>query len=205
MPSLFRIHDWPLTTKGTICALTTAAIPPCVMGALGMYQGMFTLSPYDRPLYLAGAVAMSALSLLVFRAFTQQTGRIAALITQLNLHASRSTTESGGEGGQTSDGGSGTMEKALSLSQAQEAHLMASTTTMHGLTSSIENMAEHIARSATVAEQAVTHAQSGSMVLNKTMLGIGYMRLQVQDTAKRLQHLETHACEVSEIGQRIAD
>jgi twitching motility protein PilJ len=149
-------------------------------------------------------VGAAALSLVVFRAFTQQARHIATLTAQLKLHTSPSAA-SNGDGSQTSEGVSSALEQTLTLIQAQAVHLTESMTTMNGLAVSIERMAEHVALSATVAEQALTNAQHGTTAVQDTVQGIQRMRIHVQDTAKRIKHLDEHAQEVSEIGERIAD
>jgi len=154
-------------------------------------------------LYLVGLVGAATLSLAIFRTFTRQAHHIATLMAQLKLHTAHPAAAS--KGSQPSDGVNSALEQTLALIQAQAAHLTESMTTMNGLAASIERMAEHVALSATVAEQALTNAQHGTTAVQDTVQGIQRMRIQVQDTAKRVKHLEEHAQEVSEIGERIAD
>ena len=197
------MNGWSFTTKFVVFAVALACIPPLLMGVQGLYpptSGAFTL---DRMLCLVGLVGAAALSLAVFRAFTQQAHHIATLTAQLKLHTSHPSAASNGS--QTPDGVNSALEQTLALIQAQAAHLTESMTTMNGLAASIERMAEHVALSATVAEQALTNAQHGTTAVQDTVQGIQRMRIQVQDTAKRVKHLEAHAQEVSEIGERIAD
>src|SRR6266446_488808 len=197
------MNGWSFTTKFVVFAVALTCIPPLLMGVQGLYpptSGAFTL---DRMLCLVGLVGAAALSLAVFRAFTQQAHHIATLTAQLKLHTSHPSAASNGS--QTPDGVNSALEQTLALIQAQAAHLTESMTTMNGLTASIERMAEHVALSATVAEQALTNAQHGTTAVQDTVQGIQRMRIQVQDTAKRVKHLEAHAQEVSEIGERIAD
>src|SRR5436853_2604074 len=197
------MNSWSFTTKFVVFAVALTCIPPLMMGVLGLYPptaGAFTM---DRMLSLVGLVGAAALSLAVFRDFTQQARHIATLTTQLKLHTSQPSAASNGS--QTPDGVNSALEQTLALIQAQAAHLTESMTTMNGLAASIERMAEHVALSATVAEQALTNAQHGTTAVQDTVQGIQRMRIQVQDTAKRVKHLEEHAQEVSEIGERIAD
>ena len=197
------MNGWSFTTKFVVFAVALACIPPLLMGVQGLYpptSGAFTL---DRMLCLVGLVGAAALSLAVFRAFTQQAHHIATLTAQLKLHTSHPSAASNSS--QTPDGVNSALEQTLALIQAQAAHLTESMTTMNGLATSIERMAEHVALSATVAEQALTNAQHGTTAVQDTVQGIQRMRIQVQDTAKRVKHLEEHAQEVSEIGERIAD
>ena len=199
------MNGWSFTTKFVVFAVALTCIPPLLMGVLGLYpptSGDFTM---DRMLCLVGLVGAAALSLAVFRAFTQQARHIATLTAQLKLHTSQPSAASNGNSSQTPDGVNSALEQTLALIQAQAAHLTESMTTMNGLAASIERMAEHVALSATVAEQALTNAQHGTTAVQDTVQGIQRMRIQVQDTAKRVKHLEEHAQEVSEIGERIAD
>ena len=197
------MNGWSLTTKFVVFAVALTCIPPLLMGVLGLYPptaGAFTM---DRMLCLVGLVGAATLSLAVFRTFTQQARHIATLTAQLKLHTAQPSAASNGI--QTSDGVNSALEQTLTLIQAQAVHLTESMTTMHGLAASIERLAEHVALSTTVAEQALTNAQHGTTAVQDTIQGIQRMRIQVQDTAKRVKHLEEHAHEVSEIGERIAD
>lgn len=203
MSGLFGLQEWSFTTKCVTFALGTTLVPPLLLGAAGWphtFAGPMTL---DRLAYLAGAVGATVLATVIFRAFTQQAERIARLTAQLNAYTS--TAVAGSDGGTPTDGVSVAFGKAMSLFKSQEAHLETGTATMQGLTSSIEHLASQVAQSAAVAEQTATQAQQGTSTVQRTLHGIRAMQVYMQETAKRIQHLDTHAVEVQEIGQRIAD
>jgi twitching motility protein PilJ len=199
-----RMHTYSFAMQSVIFALATALIPICLMAALGMIPAISDATTLGRLLPLAGLVGAAMAAVSTFRVFTKQAHRIATLTAQLQYTPPPLTVHPN-EASQKLDGVNNTLEQAIALFQAQEAHIATSTATMHELTASIEHMAEHVARSVTVAEQAVTHAQHGTMALHRILQGLQYMHLQVQDTAKRMQHLEEHTYAVSKIGQHIAD
>ncbi len=203
MAGIFRIQEWSFTTKCVVFAVNTTLVPPLILGALGFYNSIHTLSTVDHLVYLGGAVVAGGLALMIFRSFSQQADRIVQLAARLKEYSVPSTSSV--DGGQASDENAGGIGKAWNLFRVQEATLAASTATVQDLTTSIEHMAAQVARSATAAEHTVTYAQQGSATVQHTLQGIRMMYIQLQDAAKRIQHLETHADEVREIGQRIAD
>ena len=199
-----RMNVYSFAAQSVIFALATALIPVCLMAALGMIPAISGATTPGRLLPLAGLVGAVTVAISTFHVFTKQAHRIAMLTAQLRYTPPPLPAPTN-EGSHRPDGMKHALEQAIALFQAQEAHIATGTATMHELTASIEHMAEHVASSVTVAEQAVTHAQHGTTALHRILQGLQYMRLQVQDTAKRMQHLEEHTYEVSEIGQRIAD
>ncbi|MGE3541026.1 MAG: methyl-accepting chemotaxis protein [Candidatus Tectimicrobiota bacterium] len=204
MPSLFRVHDWSLSTKFGVGAVTTAAIPPLLMGALGVFQPDAAGTSTERLLYLAAAVCAVGLAGTTWRVFTQQASQITALITQLHMHIPRRAAEAA-ESGRGAEGAAGVCEKTLALLQSQTEHLAASVATVDDLTASIEHVAEHVALSATTAEQTLSSAQQSATTVQSTVHECRQLRLQLQDSAKRIQHLEEHAQEVQGLGAGIAD
>lgn len=204
MPSIFRVHDWSLSTKFLTGALTTAAVPPLMMGALGMFQATPAGFTTDRLLYLASAVCAAGLACTTFSVFAQQASRISGLIAKLTMQAARPSGESA-DSPQGQGGTSSAPEKTLALLQTQTEHLASSVATMDGLTASIERVAEHVALSVTAAEQTLTNAQHGVTAVQSTAQESQHLQLMLKDTAKRVQHLEAHVQEVEAIGAGIAD
>ncbi len=204
MPSLFRVYDWSLSTKFTIGVMTAVAVPPLAMGALGLFRPLAPGLTIDRMLYLAAALCAIGLVYATFRAFSQQASQITTLITKLNTQTPRLSGDPA-EHPQGTEGGNGPIEKTLALIQSQTEHLATSVTTMEGLTSSIEQVAEHVALSATTAEETLTNAQHSVTTVQSVAQGCQHLRLQLQDTAKRIKHLEEHAREVEALGASITD
>jgi twitching motility protein PilJ len=70
---------------------------------------------------------------------------------------------------------------------------------------SIQQVSENAALSATVGEQATANARQGAQVVQDTIGGMGRIREQVQETAKRIKRLGESSQEIGEIVQLIDD
>jgi twitching motility protein PilJ len=73
------------------------------------------------------------------------------------------------------------------------------------MASSIQQVSENAALSATVAQQSLSTAKQGTMAVQNTIEGMNRIRDQVQETAKRLKRLGESSQEIGEIVQLIED
>ena len=70
---------------------------------------------------------------------------------------------------------------------------------------SVRQVSENAARSAVVAQQALQNARQGTESVKNTIAGMGRIRDQVQETAKRIKRLGESSQEIGQIIQLIDD
>ncbi|MBX7219013.1 MAG: HAMP domain-containing protein [Blastocatellia bacterium] len=98
-----------------------------------------------------------------------------------------------------------TAEHLATGSEAQAAQIVDTSAAIDEMSVSIQQVSENAVLSATVAEQARTNARQGAEVVGKTIQGMGAIRQQVQETAKRIKRLGESSQEIGEIVQLISD
>jgi twitching motility protein PilJ len=90
-------------------------------------------------------------------------------------------------------------------SEAQASQIVDTSAAVEEMAASINQVSENAAASATVAEQARANAEQGTRAVTRTIEGMGAIRDQVQETAKRIKRLGESSQEIGEIVQLIGD
>jgi twitching motility protein PilJ len=90
-------------------------------------------------------------------------------------------------------------------STVQATQIVESSAAIDEMTVSIQQVSEHAALSATVAEQALANARQGTTAVQNTIQGMSRIRAQVQETAKRIKRLGERSQEIGAIVQLIGD
>ena len=98
-----------------------------------------------------------------------------------------------------------TAEHLAQGSTVQATQIIESSAAIDGMAVSIQQVSEHAALSATVAEQALANARQGTAAVQNTIQGMSRIRAQVQETAKRIKRLGERSQEIGEIVQLIGD
>ena len=90
-------------------------------------------------------------------------------------------------------------------SDSQAKQIVATSTAVDEMASSIQQVAENTAESSAVAEEARQNASRGSDAVRDTINGMERIRDQVQETSKRIKRLGESSQEIGEIVQLISD
>jgi methyl-accepting chemotaxis protein len=98
-----------------------------------------------------------------------------------------------------------TAEHLAHGSETQSAQIVDTSAAIDEMAVSIQQVAENATVSATVADQARSTAQQGARAVDRTIAGMGAIRDQVQETAKRIKKLGESSQEIGEIVQLIGD
>lgn len=94
-------------------------------------------------------------------------------------------------------------EQLSAGSEEQASQIGDKTAAIAEMTNSIQQVAENAILSATVAQQALGNAQTGAVAVQDTIMGMNRIRIQVQETAKRIKRLGERSQEITEIVQLI--
>jgi len=137
---------------------------------------------------VTGAIADS------FNYMLEQLRRIVSDVQDATLQVSSSAAEI-----QT------TAEHLAQGSEAQAMQISNVAAAIEEMAVSIQQVSENAALSATVGEQATANARQGAQVVQDTIGGMGRIREQVQETAKRIKRLGESSQEIGEIVQLIDD
>ncbi|QGJ71224.1 Hypothetical protein PBC10988_29280 [Planctomycetales bacterium 10988] len=90
-------------------------------------------------------------------------------------------------------------------SEAQATQIVDTTEAIEQVARSIQEVARNSAESAQVAEEARSNARKGTEAVHNTILGMGRIRDQVQEVAKRIKRLGESSQEIGEFTQLIGD
>lgn len=96
-------------------------------------------------------------------------------------------------------------ESLTAGSVQQSAQIIEASQTIEQINESIRYVAHTASTAAGVAENALANARSGSQSVQKTIDGMDAIRVQVQETAKRVKRLGESSQEIGEIVQLIGD
>ena len=129
-----------------------------------------------------------------FNYMIQQLRGIVARVQETTLEVSASANEV-----------QATAEHLAQGSTVQATQIIESSAAIDGMAVSIQQVSEHAALSATVAEQALANARQGTAAVQNTIQGMSRIRAQVQETAKRIKRLGERSQEIGEIVQLIGD
>ncbi len=98
-----------------------------------------------------------------------------------------------------------TAEHLAKGSEMQSSQIVDTTAAVDEMATSIQQVSANSETAARVAQEALDSARSGSSAVGRTIDGMGNIRDQVQETAKRLKRLGESSQEVGEIVQLIGD
>jgi methyl-accepting chemotaxis protein len=135
-----------------------------------------------------GAIADS------FNLMIGQLRGIIAGVQEATLHVSSSANEI-----------RSTTEHLSRGSDSQAMEIAEASAAIDEMATSIAQVSENAAVSATVGAQALANARQGTLAVRNTMDGMGRIRDQVQETAKRIKRLGESSQEIGEIVQLIGD
>ncbi len=90
-------------------------------------------------------------------------------------------------------------------SESQASQLLETSSALGQMAVSIQQVAENVTESSTVAEQARANAQVGRQAVQRTISGMNRIREQVQESSKRFKRLGESSQAVGEIVQLISD
>ncbi len=96
-------------------------------------------------------------------------------------------------------------ERLAEGSEDQSRQILDTSSAIETMARSIQRVSENAQSAAGVAEDALKNAQRGNDAVTKTVEGMGAIRQQVQETAKRIKRLGESSQEVGEIVQLIGD
>jgi twitching motility protein PilJ len=99
----------------------------------------------------------------------------------------------------------GRAESLAQGSELQSTEILNSSRAIEGMATSIQAVSAIAGEAAQVAQQALTNAEQGTEAVDKTIGGMNSIRLQVQETAKRIKRLGESSQEIGEIVQLIRD
>ena len=129
-----------------------------------------------------------------FNYMIQQLRGVVARVQETTLQVSASANEV-----------QATAEHLAEGSTVQATQIVESSAAIDEMTVSIQQVSEHAALSATVAEQALANARQGTTAVQNTIQGMSRIRAQVQETAKRIKRLGERSQEIGAIVQLIGD
>jgi len=98
-----------------------------------------------------------------------------------------------------------TAEHLAQGSEAQAVQISGAAAALEDMATSVQQVAENAALSASVGEKARANAQQGTRAVRDTIEGMNRIREQVQETAKRIKRLGESSQEIGEIVQLIDD
>jgi methyl-accepting chemotaxis protein len=98
-----------------------------------------------------------------------------------------------------------TAEQLVHGSEGQARQIIGTTASVRQITESMQKVADNANRCAEVAQQSLASARQGSEAVHNTMRGMGRIRDQVQETAKRIKRLGESTQQIGEIVQLIDD
>jgi twitching motility protein PilJ len=90
-------------------------------------------------------------------------------------------------------------------SESQAEQIVTTTAAIDEMATSIQQVSENAAVSSTVAQQALSTAKQGNAAVRNTIDGMGRIREQAQETAKRIKRLGETSQEIGQIVQLIDD
>ncbi|HEV7669276.1 MAG TPA: HAMP domain-containing methyl-accepting chemotaxis protein [Thermoanaerobaculia bacterium] len=90
-------------------------------------------------------------------------------------------------------------------SEAQSAQIVGTSAAVEEMALSIQQVSENAASATGVAEQALANAREGADAVSRTVEGMNSIRVQVQESAKRIKRLGESSQEIGEIVQLIGD
>ena len=98
-----------------------------------------------------------------------------------------------------------TTEHLASGSDSQSEQIVNTSTAIDAMAVSIQQVSDNASAAADVAGQALNTAQQGNQAVRRTIEGMGGIRQQVQETAKRIKRLGESSQEIGEIVELIGD
>ncbi len=90
-------------------------------------------------------------------------------------------------------------------SESQAEQIVSTSAAIDAMATSIQQVSDNAALSSTVAQQALTTARQGNAAVRNTIDGMGRIREQAQETAKRIKRLGETSQEIGQIVQLIDD
>ena len=130
-------------------------------------------------------------------AFNNMIGELRSIISQVQqttLTVSSSATEI-----------QATTEHLAEGSESQASQISNATAAIGDMAASIQQVSSNAVEAATVASHALNNARQGTESVQKTINGMNGIRLQVQQTSKRIKRLGESSQEIGEIVQLIGD
>ncbi len=99
----------------------------------------------------------------------------------------------------------GTSDQLLKAAQIQTQEIEQATKIVSGMTTSITNVSKNAETAAGVAKKSLQTAKQGTVAVDNTISGMQEIRMQIQETAKRMKRLGESSQEISEIVELISD
>ncbi len=99
----------------------------------------------------------------------------------------------------------GISDELLAAAERQSAEIKGTNSTVEQMVTSIRGVSSNAAESANVAQSSLMAAEKGAEAVQNQIKGMGDIREQIQETAKRIKRLGESSQEISEIVELISD